>query len=418
MPSRCLLHGDVPHFDLLARFVPQSVLLDDEYDCSSLEWRFIQGYFPRFHADSSSFANWCLFAVEMDARSAVVQWLLRNQYEPVIELVRHRRFEASWIVELNMEHELLQDLPDEDCRSLLAKLGLLDDNLAIDEPVVEVIDLHTIHRWWQQAREWHLPEYEKKLWPARVDRMLLAEDPYDRTAWMTLFSLAIFRRYGRTTDEQHRGFLDFLYARGWWETVCHVAPDVAPDAWMSILREYGESQMSTPLFEQWMDSFPRLYRVARWLETYVHLFQTLDMRTEKEAAEFLSPGMDASMSGSGIDAPTLTGMLRLGGSLVVRELLRAEALNSPLAESLAYMPRSSLLTLMEEMGYVELQTSQDIHAVLVSELGEDNARFNGDYDIPLQLLASSPQLQQKVLAWACDEQWADDEDDFIEEEVI
>ena len=210
MPSRCLLHGDVPHFDLLARFVPQSVLLDDEYDCSSLEWRFIQGHFPRFHADSSSFANWCLFAVEMDARSAVVQWLLRNQYEPVIELVRRRRFEASWIVELNMEHELLQDLPDEDCRSLLAKLGLLDDNLAIDEPVVEVIDLHTIHRWWQQAREWHLPEYEKKLWPARVDRMLLAEDPYDRTAWMTLFSLAIFRRYGRTTDEQHRGFLDFL----------------------------------------------------------------------------------------------------------------------------------------------------------------------------------------------------------------
>ncbi|PVX38193.1 hypothetical protein [Janthinobacterium sp. 78] len=102
----------------------------------------------------------------------------------------------------------------------------------------------------------------------------------------------------------------------------------------------------------------------------------------------------------------------------MRELLRAEALNSPLAESLAYMPRSSLLTLMEEMGYVELQTSQDIHAVLVSELGEDNARFNGDYDIPLQLLASSPQLQQKVLAWACDEQWADDEDDFIEEEVI
>lgn len=418
MPSRCLLHGDVPHFDLLARFVPQSVLLDDEYDCSSPEWRFIQGHFPRFHADSSSFANWCLFAAEMDARSAVVQWLLRNQYEAVIELVRRRRFEASWIVELNMEHELLQDLPDEDCRSLLAKLGLLDDNLAIDEPVVEVIDLYTIHRWWQQAREWHLPEYEKKLWPARVDRMLLAEDPYDRTAWMTLFSLAIFRRYGRTTDEQHRGFLDFMYARGWWETVCHVAPDVAPDAWMSILREYGESQMSTPLFEQWMDSFPRLYRVARWLETYVHLFQTLDMRTEKEAAELLSPGMDASMSGTGIDAPTLTGMLRLGGSLVVRELLRAEALNSPLAESLAYMPRSSLLTLMEEMGYVELQTSQDIHAVLVSELGEDNARFNGDYDIPLQLLASSPQLQQKVLAWACDEQWADDDDDFIEEEVI
>lgn len=418
MPTRSLLHGEWPYFDLLARFLPQSVLLNDGYDTSSPEWRFIQGYFPRFHADSSSLASWCLSSAKKDARSAVVQWLLRNQYESVIDLVCRHRFQASWIVELNMEHELLNDLPDEDRRSLLAKLGLLADEVAIDEPEVEVLDLHTIHSWWQQAREKHLPEYEKKLWPARVDRMLLAEDPYDRTAWMTLFSLAIFRRYGRTTDEQHRGFLDFLYARGWWETVCHVAPDVAPDAWMNILREYGASQMSTPLFELWMDSFPRLYRMAHWLDTYVHLFQTIDMRTEEEAVELLTPGMDASLSGSGIDAPTLTGMLRLGGNFAVRELLRVNALNSSLAESLAYMPRSSLLRLMAEMGYVELQSSQDIHAVLVSELGEDNARFNGDYDIPLQLLASSSQLQQEVLAWAYDEQWADDEDEFIDEEVI
>lgn len=418
MPSSCMLHGEVQYFDLLARFVPQSVLLDEAYDCSSDEWLFIQCYFPRFHADPGSFANWCLSATETDAQSAVVQWLLRNQYGPVIESVRRRRSEASWIVELNIEHELLHDLSDEERRSLLATLGLLAEALAIDEPAVEVLDLDTIHSWWQQARERHLPEYEKKLWPARVNRLSLVEDPYDRTAWMTLFSLAIFRRYGRTTDEQNRGFLDFLHARGWWETVCYVAPDVAPEAWMNILREYGESQTITPLFELWMDSFPRLYRMAQWLETYVHLFQTLDLRTEKEVAELLSPGMDSSLSGSGIDAPTLTGMLRLGVNLVVRELLRADALNSPLAERLAYMPRSSLLMLMEEMGHVELQSSQDIHAVLVSELGEDNARFSGDYDIPLQLLASNPQLQQEVLAWARDEQWAADEDDFIEEELI
>jgi hypothetical protein len=418
MPAKNILHGDMKNLDLLARFLPQSLLLHEVYDCRSAEWQFIQRYLPRFQSDSASFASWCLSAVEIDAQSAVVQWLLRNQYEPVIELVRRRRLEASWIVGLNIEHVLLHDLRDEERRSLLAKLGLLVDAVAVEEPAVEVLDLHTIHRWWQTSRERHMRDYEKKLWPARVNRMLLVDVPYDRTAWMTLFSLAIFRRYGRTTDEQNRGFLDFLHARGWWETVCHVAPDIAPEAWMDILREYGESQMSTPLFEQWMDSFPRLYRVARWLETYVHLFQTLDLRTEKEAAELLSPGMDASLSGSGIDAPTLTGMLRLGVNLVVRELLRADVLNSSLAERLAYMPRSSLLALMEAMGHFELQSSQDIHAVLVSELGEDNARFNGDYDIPLQLLASSPQLQQEVLAWAREEQWADDEDDFIEEEVI
>jgi hypothetical protein len=142
---------------------------------------------------------------------------------------------------------------------------------------------------------------------------------------MTLFSMGLFRRYGRVTDQQHRGFLDFLGSKGWWQTICEVHPDVGAEAWMDILRAYGEGQQTDTLFELWMDSFPRLYRIARWLDTYVHLFQTLDRRDSKLAKFLLSPASDPSLSGSGIEAPTLSGMLRLGQHLVIRELLRLES---------------------------------------------------------------------------------------------
>jgi hypothetical protein len=129
--------------------------------------------------------------------------------------------------------------------------------------------------------------------------------------------------------------LDFLGSKGWWQTICEVHPDVGAEAWMDILRAYGEGSTDT-LFELWMDSFPRLYRIARWLDTYVHLFQTLDRRDSKLAKFLLSPASDPSLSGSGIEAPTLSGMLRLGQHLVIRELLRLEVLSSDVARELAF----------------------------------------------------------------------------------
>jgi hypothetical protein len=217
---------------------------------------------------------------------------------------------------------------------------------------------------------------------------------------MTLFSMGLFRRYGRVTDQQHRGFLDFLGSKGWWQTICEVHPDVGAEAWMDILRAYGEGQQTDTLFELWMDSFPRLYRIARWLDTYVHLFQTLDRRDSKLAKFLLSPASDPSLSGSGIEAPTLSGMLRLGQHLVIRELLRLEILSSDVARELAFAPRSAVLELMSRLGHTDLRSSSDIYRVLISELGEEAACFSGAYDIPLQLIATNEAARREAERWA------------------
>jgi hypothetical protein len=106
---------------------------------------------------------------------------------------------------------------------------------------------------------------------------------------MTVFSLGLMRRIGRVTDAQNKGFLEYLHSRGWWATICEASPDLNAEGWMGILREYGEIQDDSPLFEQWMDLFPRLYRVARWLDVYVHIFSTVDLRDPARPRSLLAP---------------------------------------------------------------------------------------------------------------------------------
>ena len=414
--AQTLLIESDPEYSLVSRFAPPRALLDPCYSRQGAEWQQVRSNLPKFRLDNGLLSEWCLSASGRDAQVGVLHFLAHHPYHPVFPmLINRNRFMPGWMALLTGEHELFREFPTEDVRLLLAKLGLASEESPGDDEVAEAIplDLVTIWHWWTANREALLPVYEAKLWPAHVDRTLLLAAPYDRQAWMTLFSLAVFRRYGRANDEQHRGFLDFLHSKGWWDIIWDVHPDLEPEVWMGILSAYAESQAVTTLFENWMDSFPRLYRVARWLRDYVHLFQSLDLRTDAELAALLTPHSDSSLRGSEIDAPTLRGILRLGWHLVVRELLRAGALQSARVERLAYMPRSSVLELLSGMGHAGLQTSQEIHQLLVDQLGAGNEQFHGDYDIPLQLLATSAALRAEAAAWTVGSEWDEDEEDDI-----
>jgi hypothetical protein len=334
-------------------------------------------------------------------QAAAVTWLARNIYGPTVELLRAQRDRGGWIFELNENSAPLAGLSPEEKRLLLAQLGLTATHLKDFPELSPNLTLASIHGWWSENGAKWLAKFDRRFWPSGVDRDALKEEgPYNRTAWMTLFSLGLFRRYGRVNDQQHRGFLDFLGGKGWWETICKVHPDAGAEAWMDILRAYGEGQQTDSLFELWMDSFPRLYRIARWLDIYVHLFQTLDRRDSRLAKFLLSPSSDPSLSGSGIEAPTLSGMLRLGQHLVIRELLRLEVLSSDVSRELAFTPRSAVLELMAQLGHTNLDSSSDIYRVLVQELGEEEACFLGAYDIPLQLVATDSDARRDAERWA------------------
>jgi hypothetical protein len=401
VPAKALIRGNSPEDQLLTRFAPDKAVLHRDYLADSPAFRFVEQYLPVWSDDPSMLGGWCMSATGDDPQSAAATWLARNIYGPVIELLRGRSHLGGWLFALKEDSLALGGLSTEERRLLLTKLGLAATDEEDFPDLSPSIDLTSIHGWWSENGMKWLAEFDHKFWPASVDRTALKKDePYDRTAWMSLFSLGLFRRYGRVTDQQHRGFLDFLGSKGWWQTICEVHPDAGAEAWMDILRAYGEGQQTDTLFEMWMDSFPRLYRIAKWLDDYVHLFQTLDRRDSKLAKFLLMPAADPSLSGSGIEAPTLSGMLRLGQHLVIRELLRLEILSSDVARELAFAPRNTVLELMARLGHTDLRSSSDIYRVLVSELGEEAACFSGAYDIPLQLIATNEAARREAERWA------------------
>ncbi len=401
-PARLLIRGDSLESDLLRRFAPKEAILHPDYEVDSLDFKYVEQYLPQWQPDRGSLARWCLAAIDEDAKAAVAEWLIPNIYsdEPVIVTLRHQRYLGGWLFELTEKSQALLNLSLPERQLLLTKLGLVPDDSPDPNDGEADLSFTSIARWWSERGSHWLAEFDKRLWPSRFDRLALKAEPYDRSAWMTLFSMGLFRSYGRVTDQQHRGFLEFLSNKGWWGTICNVRPEDGAEAWMRILREYGEAQQTDTIYELWMDSFPRMYRIARWLDTYVQLFQTLDLRESVQADFLLSPASDSSLSGSGLEAPTLSGMLRLGQHLVIRELLRLKVLKSDVACQQAFAPRSAVLALMSSLGRDHLSTSRDIYEALVDELGEDEACFGGSYDIPLQLIASDEEARSEAVRWA------------------
>ena len=408
-PSRHLLRGEASGADPMVLFAPPTARLSGEYAAEPTAWNNVLPYLPSVSLDPVAVAGWILAAPSLAAKRAATRWILQNLYVQLVQSVQTIHFILShrhgggWLFELTSESAPLEELDPSERTILLTRLGLEVDGDHGEgddgEGESEVFpDLHAIHSWWMAERHERLASYDKHLWPAHAGREVLSRDPSNRQAWMTVFSLGLMRRIGRVTDAQNRGFLEYLYSRGWWATICEASPDLNAEGWMGILREYGEIQDDTPLFEQWMDLFPRLYRVARWLDVYIHIFSSVDLRGAGQTHSLLAPGADASLSGSGIDAPTMRGMLRLGQHLIIRELLRAGLLGGPVATALAYMPTEALCDMMESMGYDRPTTSQEIYETLVDELGEDASHFDGAYDIPLQLVATDASLRARVIA--------------------
>ncbi|WP_429295030.1 hypothetical protein [Paraburkholderia sp. CI3] len=392
--------------DPLRRLASPDFLPDTAYETDAEAWETMQEYLDGRTWLAQEIARWCVGAETVERQKAAIAWLAANLNSDFVwRAIRSSPLKNEWITGLHAEHALLADLPDRTRSFMLSSLGLSqdgadDDEIELDDPAAQ-LDFNIIHDWWEAHRDEHLPKYERELWPQRIDRQRLADDPTHRETWMTLFSLGVFRRFGRVRDAQNRGFLDFLEQRGWWYTISQLDPDSAAEEWMAILREYAETTHVSNEFELWMDCFPRLYRVARWFETYVELFRGLQYRDAREAAHLLTPATDASLSGSGIDAATLSGTLRVGHHLVIRELLRAGVLDTEVAQSMAFMPGKSVCALLDAMGHIGLDTSAKIHEALVDELGDvDRASFCGDFDIPLILLAHDAGLQRDVVRWS------------------
>lgn len=361
----------------------------------------------RLQAPVELLATWVLDARTDERRLAALVYIADGKLgEDVAERVR----EQSWLHGGFQNSSLLAGLSSEQRERLQRRLAssevlkkgyeAVNPDPWSSPPPPPRIDLEkalaNIHAWWSTDEGIAQAEdYYAALYPAmEIDLQIDPETGrFDRSSWLILFSLGAFQGMGRTQDVQHRGFIQYCQQKGWWQTFATVDPKEYPQKWMDIIEEYAEGQHDDEQWTQWIAQFPKLYKLRRWMDDYVELFLSINRFDEHFLfQDVLTPRANRHYQGGGIDPPALIRTLKLGGYLVIRELLRHGVIRSPFAIPHAYAPIDRIQRLFDQFN-IPIESSQEIYKLLCTHLGEAQATFNGDYDIPLRIVAGDEELQ-------------------------
>ena len=386
--------GGTPDERLIVGFAPKHFLLSSEYGTQA------RPFFLRCKNDReisvTEIAEFVLLAETDGSRRAALTYLAQGDHARDIALLLRDRMAESWLEDIEDYRNLLSDLPDEIWLQVLLRLrpnsityqGSAPPEGGPPDLASGQEQLRKIAQWWEaEGRAKHKLRYEQHFWPANVSRNF-SVDPIDRRAWMTLFGLGLTQRMGRVKDSQNRAFIQSLDSKGWWNVFCNTDPQEKDGAWewFKVLEEFSEKQIDNEEFGLWMDNFARLYRVARWLGVYVHVFRTVDQRAANQFGPLLNPGADPIFQGDeAAAAPSLERSLRNGQHLVIRELLRTGVLTSQHAERRAFIPSWSVRQFFSDLGFDEPNSSEEIYEILSEAL--DDPTFGGDFDIPLRIVA-------------------------------
>ncbi|OGQ97879.1 MAG: hypothetical protein A2505_03060 [Deltaproteobacteria bacterium RIFOXYD12_FULL_55_16] len=420
---------------LRAGFAPAGRLLSRKYSGKAIE--FFRICRERLKAPVEDMDAWIREADD-DKRCAAILYLREGeQRSELLERLRKNGTQGTWIATLDKDSPYFDDWDYNDRDELLLRgLPSLDalrspplQETPAEPPQPAPLDPHVIlpaiHAWWQQeGSRHHLHRYEQRVYPNGGALPLHTTDDvggFDRSGWLTLLLLGAFHTIGRTTPEQHRGFIDRCMQRGWWQVFSAERPQERSSEWMGVLEEYFDEQIDSSEYEHWFKQFGSIYRLSRHLDSYVDVFFSLDrlVQAGKKVETILATRAANVFQGGGIDAPPIARTLGKGACFVVRELMRRGVLSDPEIIPYCYAPVGRVRALLSRMGAdvdenaAPLDQSQAIHQFLAAHLGQERATFLGHFDIPLQVLAKKENqgIQQQLFHIALDLK-DDEEEDF------
>lgn len=264
-----------------------------------------------------------------------------------------------------------------------------------------------VFNWWlTEGKEKYLQRYERKLKPTSLDFELLHRDELGdqcKKAWLKLFYLGACQTIGRVTDDQNRSAIEYFEQKGWWDVF--VKTD-NPQEWFDVLNQYLDDSQGEESYRQWLQILP-LYRFSKYFEDYVELFASAEYGIE-HLSDITTPARSSLLAGSGISYPTIKATLGSGINFILRELRRQGFYENSSLDQHCYVlsrqVREFLKTdlQIEETEDIEqlssrLDWSKSFYDLLVINLGEDKATFDGDFDIPFRVLANETGLLHQVL---------------------
>ncbi len=209
--------------------------------------------------------------------------------------------------------------------------------------------------------------------------------------WFILFLLAVYQSLpGNHQDAKNKAFFSRLIDLGLNKKLSEKIPSENKESWIDMIVDFckDRGQINGEEYFYWMSRIPSMIRLYEFKDSYIQIFKQLDRLAEKDIQSILSPETLAEASGTGLPyAPSLKNTLRIGASLVVRELLLKEVIR-PTESTVrqAYMPKARVKEYLGLKDDAQTKiTSSDIYNRLI-ELFDRNKRkatFDGYYDIPI-----------------------------------
>jgi hypothetical protein len=389
----------------LCAFAPKKHLLDERYSGVALEFFRVARERSGFGAPARDLASWAneIDAGDHERQTAVLRYIIdgRQGRDVGEEIGRHR---PNWlpcpVLQLR-NSSLLSGWTEKEKDDLLYALQGRD---AFQLPPTELPPppepetvLAAIHAWWSAERADLRASYSLRAYPEFFSPPQLRGSDH-RTAWFTMFSLACFQSFGRAQDGQHRTFIKQGWRDEWWDEIAKSRPPRDVQSWLDRLEKWSAAEQFDQEYMPWRRAFVDLYTIARWLEEYIELFRKLPRIIEDRGAvslnNLLRPSYSPDVMRLGLDAAPLVRSIGIGANWMIRELLRFgvydsrdDGLIAPYCWAASQRVRTLLNVLGADIGdRADKDASRMIHEFVTSHIGGDRARFDGDFDLPLQLI--------------------------------
>ena len=408
-PVRSLSSKECDDESLLCDFAPDDALLHGDYRDESLHFfkvaRMQSGYGP----GGPLLRRWLDAANDQRRRRAVLRYLVRGRQGPALaQLVREDP--PHWMADVPARfssHPLLDGWTDEERKKLVVQLDptrLEDASPSIVRPLATsdvAMILEKLHKWWMAERHLERRRYEGNVYPQGFNASSLAgvDGVDDRTSWFTMFALACYQLFGRTQDEQHRSFIESGWQEGWWAELARSEPPGDVQPWLDRLERWSAPDRFDQTYHQWQRTLVDLYTIARGLNEYVELIRTLPRIVQKEGRvsldDILQPSYSPRVGPLGLNAAPVHRSLGIGANWLIRELSRIGVYDSDEANLMApycWAPsqrvRAFFTTLDPNLDLTaaDKDASPAIYDFVFEHVGTERALFDGDFDLPLQIV--------------------------------
>ena len=389
--------------DLLCDFAPGNAVLDVAYQSDGLEFfkvaRRESGYGPQ----AKDLHRWAKEVNDRKKQRAVLWYLLVGRHGRALA----EAFQSDgprWLPGRSdlLSHQLLKDWGEADKQDLARRLYPEHTTVVIEDIVTSPDNgprprtaskvLLAIHDWWAQRGQQERRDYKQRVYPESFE-VFQFQDP--SVSWFTLFAIARFQNLGRGIDGQHRTFIDQAYRDGWWATLATTKGNqIAVDR----LDAWSGPHQPNHAYRPWRNTLVDLYTIVRGLDTYAIVIDNLPRIIREKGRvslrRLLHPAQSDVHMRLGTMAAPIDALIGFGINWMIRELVRYDRYSQDDAEVLApycWSARARVRRLLDHLGAnlgndADMDASTRVWDFMRKHLGEEQADFGGDFDLPLHLI--------------------------------